>query len=133
VKIFTKGKYLSEEQSKEFFGIWNYQPVITNGIKSKLIKSEAFKDKFQIAEKALKEFHNNEIFKKIIHSLNQDLNGYTVPLFTYSLKDKRYLVITDSRKFLKEGCIRNLKWAKTFARFDPKLVEEIQRIIIELI
>jgi len=129
VKIFTKGKYLNEEQSKEFLDIWNYQPVITQGIKSKLIKSEAFRDKFQITDKNLKEFFDNEIFKRVIHMFIQDLNGYTVPLFIYNLKDKRHIILTDSKGFLKDGCIRNLKWAKTLARFDPKLAEEIQTLI----
>jgi hypothetical protein len=46
VKIFTKGKYLSEEQSNEFLDIWRNHPVITTGIKSKIVISEDFKDKF---------------------------------------------------------------------------------------
>ena len=133
MKIFTKGKYLSEEQSKEFLDIWNNQPIITAGIKSKLIKSDVFNDKFEATEKTIKDFYSNEIFKRIIHHLNQDLEGYTVPLFTYSTKDKRHIVLTDSKGFLKEGCIRNLKWAKTLARFDPKLSEEIQYIIDRLL
>ena len=129
VKIFAKGKYLNEEQSKAFLDLWNCQPVITAGIKSKLIKSEVFKYKFYATEKTIINFHDNEIFKRIIHSFNQDLTGFTVPLFQYNTKDKKHIIITDSRRFLKEGCIRNLKWAKTLARYDPKIVEEIQCII----
>jgi len=132
VKIFTKGNYLNEEQSKAFLDIWNYQPVITHGIKSRLIKSDILKDKFNASEKEIKEFHSNEIFKKIIHAFNQDNIGLSVPLFTYCLKNKKHLILTDSKRFLKEGCIRNLKWAKTFARYDPKLAEEIQKIIDKL-
>jgi hypothetical protein len=82
VKIFTKGKYLSEDQSKEFLNIWNYHPVITAGIKSKIVKSEVFKDKIQATDKELMDYYSNEIFKRIIHAFNQDLNGLTVPLFT---------------------------------------------------
>jgi len=133
VKIFTKGKYLNEEQSKAFLDIWNYHPVITQGIKSKLIKSEVFKDKFQVINKTIKDFYLNEVSKKIIHAFNQDLNGFTVPLFTYNLKNKRHIILTDSKVFLKEGCIRNLKWAKTLARFDPTLAVEIQCIINRLL
>jgi hypothetical protein len=129
VKIFAKGKYLSEEQFKEFLDIWNYQQIITAGIKSKIVKSEVFNDKFQATKKEVKEFYDNEIFKRIIHVFNQDFDGFTVPLFKYSVKNKRHIILTDSKGFLKDGCIRNLKWAKTFARFDPKLVEEIQCII----
>jgi len=132
VIIYTKGKYLCEEQSKEFLEIWNYQPVLTSGFKSKITKSEVLKDKFHITQKQLEEFHSNEVFKKIIHMFNQELNGYSVPLFTYNLKNKRHILLIDSKRFLKEGCIRNLKWAKTFARFDPKLAEEIQYLIDNL-
>ena len=132
MKIFTKGNYLNEEQSKAFLDIWNYQPVITHGIKSRLIKSDILKDKFNASEKEIKEFHSNEIFKRIIHAFNQDLNGFSVPLFAYNLKNKRHILLIDSKRFLKEGCIRNLKWAKTFARFDPKLAEEIQYLIDNL-
>jgi len=63
---------------------------------------------------------------------NQDLDGYAVPLFTYSVKNKRHIMLPDSKGFLKEGCIRNLKWAKTLARFDPNLAEEIQCVIDRL-
>jgi len=80
----------------------------------------------------MKEFHSNEIFKRIIHAFNQDLNEFSVPLFTYNLKNKRHTMLIDSKGFLKEGCLRNLKWAKTFARYDPKLAEEIQKIIDRL-
>jgi len=50
VKIFTKGKYLNEERSKELLDIWNYQPIITQSTKSKVIKSVIFKDKFQASD-----------------------------------------------------------------------------------
>ena len=73
------------------------------------------------------------MFKRVIHSFNQDLNGFTVPLFQYNTKNKKYIILTDSKGFLKEGCIRNLKWAKTLARFDPKIAQEIQSIINKIL
>ena len=132
MKIFPKSNYLTEEQSQAFLDLWNNQPVLRSGFKSKIVKSGAFIDKFQVTQKQIEEFHSNEVFKKIIHAFSQDLNGFTIPLFTYSLKDKRYLLISDSKRYLKEGCIRNLKWAKTCARFDSKITGDIQSIIDKL-
>jgi hypothetical protein len=63
MKIFPKGNYLNKEQAQEFLDLWSNQAVITSGIKSKIFKSEVFKDKFQVSEKELKEFYSNEIFK----------------------------------------------------------------------
>ena len=76
MKIFSRGKYLSEEQVQEFLYIWNSQPVITAGIKSKIVKSSVFQDKFQASEKEIKDFYSNDIFKRIIHTFNQNLSGY---------------------------------------------------------
>ena len=131
--IFRKGSYLSEEELNEFLRIWNHQPVLTEGIKSKLIQSDVFKDKFQVKRERISKVFNNEIFKKILHRITQDLNGHTVPLFYYDIRKKRYLTIFNSKEFLKNGCLRYLKWAKSCARYNPKIAEEIQCIIDRLI
>jgi phosphorylcholine metabolism protein LicD len=131
--IFRKGTYLSEEEYNEFLRIWDNQPVITEGLKSKLVNSGIFKDKFQVGEDKIKKFFDNEIFKRIIHRILQNLNGFTVPLFYYDVKKKRYLIIQDPKAFLKNGCLRYLKWAKTCSRYDPKLAEEIQCLIDKMI
>ncbi len=131
--IFRKGKYLSEEEYNEFVRLWDNQSVLTEGLKSKLVNSEIFKNKFKVDEDKIKKFFNNEIFKKIIHRINQDLNGFTVPLFYYDLRKKKYSTIQDSKGFLKTGCLKYLKWAKSCARYDPKLAEEIQCLIDKMI
>ena len=129
MKLHTKGKYLSKKQLEAFQQLWNHSPILTNSIKQKVIKSPVFAPKFEASEGRIIDFYNNDIFKKILSHIRQDLDGYTVPLFTYNLKERKYTFVTNSHKFLREGVIRNLKFAKTLARFDPVTADKIQNII----